>query len=42
VPCSTLHLEDRPDGVVDLLKFLGDRIAQMPDEAATGADDRSA
>ena len=31
-----LHLEDRPDGVVDLLKLLGGCAAQVLDEAATG------
>jgi hypothetical protein len=30
-----LHLEDRPDGVVDLLKLFGGCAAQVLDEAAT-------
>jgi helix-turn-helix protein len=32
---GTLHLEDCPDGVVDLLKLLGGGAAQVLDEAAT-------
>lgn len=31
---SALHLEDRPDGVVDLLKFLGGGTAQVLERGA--------